>query len=70
MCFYIVLLEGDIVLADRGFTCQKHVGIAMAEVKTPLLTRGQQQLEDIQVDWSREFSVVRIHVKRVIGNLK
>jgi hypothetical protein len=64
------LLPGDVVLADRGFTCQDHVRIAMAEVKVPPFTRGKQQLQKVDVDWSRELSIVRIHVERLIGQLK
>ena len=44
--------------------------MALAEIKTPPFTRGKQQLEKVQVDWSRELSLVRIHVERVIGVLK
>lgn len=61
---------GDVVLADRGFTCQDYVGIVMAEVKTPPFTHGKPQLEKIDVDWSRELSLVRIHVERLIGLVK
>ena len=42
----------------------------MAEIKTPPFTKGKIQLEKIDVDWSRELSLVRIHVERVIGVLK
>lgn len=42
----------------------------MAEVKTPPFTRGKKQLEKKDIDWSRELSMVRIHVERVIGCLK
>ena len=62
---------GDIVLADRGFTCQDHIGMyIMAKTKMPPFTKGKKQLEKYAVDWSRELSLVRIHVERVIGNLK
>ena len=44
--------------------------MALAEVKVPPFTKGKKQLEKIQVDWSRELSVVRIHVERIIGVLK
>jgi hypothetical protein len=44
--------------------------MAMAEVKTPPFTKGKKQLEKVDVDWSRELSIVRIHVERVIGVLK
>ena len=42
----------------------------MAEVKVPPFSRGKKQLEKVDVDWSRELSIVRIHVERVIGVLK
>ena len=44
--------------------------MVMAEVKTPPFTRGKTQLEKVQVDWSRELSIVRIHVEQVIGIMK
>ena len=42
----------------------------MAEIKIPSFTRGKAQLEKVEVDWSRELSIIRIHVERVIGVLK
>ena len=58
------------MLADRGFTCNDRAQMVLAEVKTPPFTKGKKQLEKQDVDWSRELSVVRIHVERVIGVLK
>ena len=58
------------ILADRGFTCDDYARMAMAEVKIPPFTKGKKQLEKVEVDWSRELSIVRIHVDRVIGVLK
>lgn len=58
------------ILADRGFTCDDYARMAMAEVKIPPFTKGKKQLEKVEVDWSRELSIVRIHVERVIGVLK
>lgn len=57
-------------MADRGFTCDEYARMAMAEIETPPFTKGKKQLEKVNVDWSRELSVVRIHVERVIGVLK
>ena len=64
------LLPGDVIVADRGFTCDEYARMAFAEVKIPPFTKGKKQLEKVQLDWSRELSVVRIHVERVIGDLK
>ena len=61
---------GDVVLADRGFTCSSHIGMLMAEIKHPPFTKGKPQLEKKEVDWSRKLSLVRIHVEQVIGVLK
>jgi len=57
-------------LADRGFTCDEYARMMLAEVKTPPFTKGKNQLEKLEVDWSRELSLVRIHIERVIGVLK
>ena len=65
-----LIMIGDVILADRGFTCNEYARMALAEVKTPPFTKGKQQLEKKEVDWSRELSVVRIHVERIIGLLK
>ena len=64
------LLPGDVIIADRDFTCDEYVHMALAEVKIPPFTKGKRQLEKVEVDWSRELSIVRIHVERVIGVLK
>ena len=64
------MLPGDVIVADRGFTCDEYACIAFAEVKIPPFTKGKKQLEKVQLDWSRELSLVRIHVGRVIGVLK
>ena len=57
---------GGLILADRGFTCDEYARMSLAEVKTPPFTKGRKQLEKIDVDWSHELSVVRIHVERVL----
>ena len=64
------LLPGDVVLADRGFTCSDYAGVVMAEIKMPPFTKGKKQLSKMEVDWSRELSSVRIHVERVSGLVK
>ena len=66
-----LFIIGDVVLADRGFTCHEHVKrLAMAGVRIPPFTKGKLQLNKVEVDWSRELSMIRIHVERVIGVLK
>ena len=65
-----LLLPGDQVLADRGFTVQASAGIRYAEVVMPEFTRGKKQLHGRAVEHSRKVSRVRIHVERVIGLLR
>lgn len=63
------LLPGDIVLADRGFDIQEHVGMLCAEVKLPAFTKGRCQLAGRDVKKTRKIAHLRIHVERVICNL-
>lgn len=63
------LLPGDQVLADRGFNVQDSARFYCAKVKIPPFTCGKKQLSKIEVDRSRDFSQVRIHVEHVIDVL-
>ena len=64
------LLPGDNILADRGVDIQDNVALYCAEVKLPAFTKGKKQLSAIDVENSRRIASVRIHVERVIGNLR
>ena len=46
------------------------VGLFCAKVCISPFTKGKKQLTRHEVDWSREISHVRVHVERVIGQLK
>ena len=48
--YFILCIIGDVILADRGFTCQYHIGMYMAEIKMPPFTKGKKQLEKVDVD--------------------
>ena len=68
---FLPLLEhGDVVLADRGFTITEDVAVFGAKLEIPPFTRGKKQLSQREVESSQQLSRVRIHVERVIGNLK
>ena len=64
------LLPGDTILADRGFDIADSVGLCMATIKMPAFTKGKAQLRGIEVEQTRRIANVRIHVERVIGNLR
>ena len=64
------LLPGDTVLADRGFDIKDCVGLSCATVTLPAFTRGKKQLSGIEVEQTRRIANIRIHVERVIGNLR
>lgn len=59
------LLPGDTILADRG-----SVGLCCATLVMPAFTKGKKQLSGIEVEQTRNIANVRIHVERVIGNLR
>lgn len=61
----------DQILADRGFTLHDDFGAACsAELIIPAFTKGKKQLSAREVETTRKIANVRIHVERVIGNLK
>ena len=61
---------GDCVLADRGFLIEEELATRGAVLRIPAFTRGKKQLSAKDVDRSRQIAHVRIHVERVIGQLK
>jgi len=64
------LLPGDLVMADQGFLIHESVGLRCSEVVMPSFTRGRMQLKAADVMHSKQVSNVRIHVERVIGQLR
>ena len=36
------LLPGDVIIADRGFTCDEYAHMALAEIKIPPFTKGKK----------------------------
>ena len=64
------LLPGDIVLADRGFDIADSVGTVHARLHIPAFTKGKNQLTASEVEETRTIANVRIHVERVIGNVR
>lgn len=64
------LRPGDLILADRGFNIDESVAFKCADVKIPAFTKGKSQLCPLDVERTRKLASVRIHVERVIGNLR
>ena len=64
------LLPGDTVLANRGFDIKDSVGLFCATVTLPAYTRGKKQLSGMEVEQTRRIANVRVHVERVIGNVR
>ena len=60
----------DCILADRGFNFKEELAYVCATLKVPHFTKGKSQLSGKEVDTSRQISNVRIHLERVIGQLK
>ena len=63
------LEPGDTLLADRGFDIKDSLGL-YCTLKIPAFTKGKKQLEGIDVEQTRTIANVRIHVERVIGNIR
>ncbi len=64
------LVPGDLILADRGFDISDLVGSYCSTIKMPAFTRGKAHLTGIEVEQTRKIANVRIHVERVIGNIR
>ena len=64
------IMPGDTILADRGFDIQESIGIYCATVKIPTFTKGKKQLTGVEVEQTRSIANIRIHVERVIGNIR
>ena len=64
------LIPGDTVLADRGFDIRDSVGMKLSRLELPAFTRNKTQLSAIDIEQTRNIANVRIHVERVIGNIR
>ena len=64
------LSPGDVILADRGFDVADSVGLYNAELKIPAFTKGKKQLGPVELESTRGLASVRIHVERVIGEVR
>lgn len=64
------LNQGDLIIADRGFSIDDMVKLYCARVKYPAFLKGKQQLGEVDIESTRKLASVRIHVERVIRQLK
>ncbi|KAM3620167.1 uncharacterized protein V6R79_019203 [Siganus canaliculatus] len=64
------LNPGDVILADRGFDVADSVGLYNAELKIPAFTKGKKQLGPLELESTRGLALLRIHVERVIGEVR
>ena len=64
------LVPGDTVLADRGFDIKDSVGLMLSQLEIPAFTKNKTQLDPISIEQTRNIANVRIHVERVIGNVR
>ena len=64
------LVPGDTVLADRGFDIKDSVGLMLSQLEILAFTKNKTQLDPISIEQTRNIANVRIHVERVIGNVR
>lgn len=62
--------EGDVVLADKGFLIKDELEAREASLKMPIFVKKGSQLHPTDVEKSRDYARVRIHVERVICVLR
>ncbi len=53
-----LLVPGDMVMADRGFTISESVWFYQAQLVIPAFTRGKDQLEPIDIEKTRDIANV------------
>ena len=68
--FWIIIEFGDDILADRGFNIANDIALRGGRLIIPSFTRGKAQLSQKEVEHSRQIARVRIHVERVIGQMR
>ena len=68
--FYDLVQNGDMVMADRGFTIEEEFATRGATLKIPASAKSKKQMPGKDVHNYRKISNVRIHVERVIGRTK
>ncbi|XP_021713249.1 uncharacterized protein LOC110681527 isoform X2 [Aedes aegypti] len=62
--------KGDYIMADRGFLIKNYVENTGVELLLPAFTVGQDQLHPLDIEKTRKLANVRIHVERVIVQLR
>lgn len=70
-CGFLEKLQyGDYVMADRGFNVHDDLAVCGVHLLIPAFTKGKKQLPPKDVEQTRQLARVRIHVERVIGQLR
>lgn len=67
---YKLLDAGDSVMADRGFLIEEDLAEVGAKLNIPPFLKGRSQLSNEDEKKTRQIAKVRIHVERVIGQVK
>ena len=57
-------------MADRGCDIRDSVGLLCSKLVIPAFKKNKKQLDPITVEQTRKIANVRIHVERVIGNVR
>ena len=66
----IMLLPGDVILADRGFDIADSVGVIKAQLNILAFIKGKNQLSAFEIEETRTIANVHIHIECVIGNVR
>lgn len=69
-CFLSNVEPDDEIMADRGFSIGDDLAMCGARLRIPAFTKGKEQLSTKEVETTRWLARVRIHIERVIGQLR
>ena len=64
------MVYSDVIITERGFSIAKTLGPLGAKLEIPRFTKVQDQISAEDVEDTRVIANVRIHVERVIVNLR
>lgn len=70
-CGFLNKIEvGDTDMADRGFLIEDELKLRGVDLNVRAFTKGKSQLHTREIESTRNIANVRIHVERIIGQLR
>lgn len=64
------IIDGDSIMADKGFTVHEDLNELGLNLNIPPFTSSNDQMSLVEIDKTRKIATHRIHVERLIGRIK